>query len=526
MKRICRLIMAAGLVLGIAQVAVASSVPVGAAPLVSAATADYGLQFDTDFNVKGSRLFWLDEETGWNTDLETLRVFPWVETYLLPPTNAPIPVEMGYYVAARQWSTDEAVNRLWLLRVQKNGEVDHDYGLDGWKLVGYGRFADVAAGAHGEIYMLDEGVRRVYCMRLDTDLSCFPNGVGLLDYPLAGTNPYLWAKPTRLLYDKTYGLFIAGTIGHTTRGTMVAVSRMTGTAGSTGTSGSQLVTTFGTNGHVIGAPSWSPATGLAASVQAMALRNSGGAANHVLYIGGSSNAASANNQTDGFVHSLSPSTGAMGAINWRSVDYEKDNNPSRYNDAVTALTVAANGDVVFAGWSESMDADITPMLMGRIRSTGAADLGFCSHWAQVTTVGVCLVDPPLAYGMFRYSPSANPVSVIERSNGDLVVLSHYRDFEKGSQRHMQVQQFSADGNWLYSELEINPDSPNQVNIGKPVEMVATGVEKDHLTLVGGQLPASSSSVEMAVAVLKGGDAPHVCLFAGGFEETESTAECW
>ncbi len=499
-----------------------------------------GLEFDTSFNGTGMKSVEPLSGSGWSNIEGGIRAFPWTGSVMIGSPPVLFPVDLGYYVVTRQKNDAQSLERVMVTRLNPDGTMDTSFGTNGWMQADYSStsIADVALGQYDELYILHAGEKRVGCYRLESTGSanfCHnPVTGGKLSYPLTGTRTA--ATPTRLLYDKRYGLFVAAKITNSDRGTELAITLME-PAGATGTSGGHPVSSFGSSGHVIGLPSWAPATGVTAAINAMTLTPASATGGQRLYVGGQ--VSRSGPDSDGFLLGLNPTTGAtIGGWNWLTIYYEGDNAGNKA-DAVTALTVLRNGTghggkLVYAGWSETDSAQTQPMIMGRFANDGVWDTSFCAGNANYS-VRACVVDPPWSGGApiyASYKPSSIPVAIVERPNRDLAVAQRFQQ-NGGSlisspdpHVHTLVQQFSPDGTRLYSTLSVDypGSSTNSVDWwSRPFDMVKAGVVSDGLLLIGTR-NWSSTDFDPTVTVLKGGTDAHVCLFKDGMENTSPA--CW
>ncbi len=504
--------------------------------VAAALAAAPGLEFDTGFSVTGMRSTEPPVNTGWSDVEDGIRVFPWMGSATIGNPPIPIPVHLGYYVAVRQKNAANTLEKVMVTRLKVNGALDLDFGTNGWLQAenASSSIADVAMGRYGELYILHAGEKRVGCYRLEAGTTCHsPTSGGKLSYPL--TAPRTAATPTRLLYDSRYGLYVAAKITNANRGTELAVTLMQ-PAGATGSSGGTPVTTFGTNGHVIGLPSWAAATGVTAAINAMALTPANATGGQRLYVGGQ--ALLSGTDSDGFILGLDPQTGATSTgWNWAGVFYEDDNTGYK-TDTVTALTVLRNGSgysgkLVWAGWSQTDDAQTNPMIMGRRNSDSSIDASFCAGNANLSGSGVCLVDPPRSLlSIPVYMPSAIPVAIVERPNRDLAVAQRFQQNglpligQPDKHVHTLVQQFGQDGNRLYTQLKVDysaSDPDTTTWWSRPFDMVASGVFGDRLALIGTR-KWNGTDFDPTVTALKGATEEHVCLFSDGMESARPA--CW
>lgn len=489
-----------------------------------------GLEFDTSFNSTGMKAFEPASPSGWSSIEDGVRVFPWTGSVTLPNPPIAIPVDLGYYVAVRQKNTSETQERLLMTRLNLNGSIDTSFGAGGWWLISTDTLVirDVAMDDEGRVYVLRSEPGFVVVNCFSTTLSdCFDT-----KYPGSPPGAHSQSLATRLIWNKEYGLYVFGSSLKLGRGTMPWVGRMADAKTRDGALKGNLVTSFGDSGWVFGAPGWSASTGLNAAINAVAIRSTGGLSTQRLYIGGQANRLSGD--IDGFIHALNPKTGqAITGWDWKSIFYEGDNTGNK-NDAVTALTILSGGGsapkLVYAGWSETDNTQAQPMIMGRFTSDGVWDTSFCAGNVNYSA-RACVVDPPWSVLGFFHTPSSVPVAIVERPNGDLAVAQRFQQnggFVTNTDHHVRtlVQQFSQDGNRLYSALSVDypGSSTNSANWwSRPFDMVKAGVVSNGLVLIGTR-NWSSTDFDPTVTVLKGGEDPHVCLFSDGLENLSPA--CW
>lgn len=495
-----------------------------------------GLEFDTSFNGTGMKSVEPLSGSGWSNIEGGIRAFPWTGSITIGSPPVTLPVDLGYYVATRQKNDAQSLERVMVTRLNLDGTIDTSFGTSGWMQADYSStsIADVALGQYDELYILHAGEKRVGCYRLEssgTGSFCHnPINSGKLSYPLSGARTA--ATPVRLLYDKRYGLYVAAKITNSTRGTELAITLME-PAGPTGTSGGSPVTSFGSSGHMIGLPSWAPPSGVTASINAMTLTPASATGGQRLYVGGQVSRTTPD--SDGFILGLNPTTGVtISGWDWKAIFHETDNTGYK-GDAVSALTVLRNGSsyggkLVYAGWSETDNAQAQPMIIGRFTSDGVWDTSFCAGNANYSSSS-CVVDPPRVGFGFIHTPSSIPVAIVERPNRDLAVAQRFQQnggLFGNTDHHVRtlVQQFSEDGNRLYSERSVDypGSSTSSANWwSRPFDMVKAGAVSNGLVLIGTR-QWNSTDFDPTVTVLKGGDEAHVCLFSDGLENTRPA--CW
>jgi hypothetical protein len=286
----------------------------------------------------------------------------------------------------------------------------------------------------------------VTCLDLLTRAPCTDFGnVGateLIAFDLGGTDNDV---ANRVLFDPQGYLYVAG-YADTPNGNQIAVAKLS-------TADGALVTAFGTNGQahfVLG----SRPTGQSTSASGMALIPSSfsGIPLDKLYIAGAYKTLF--DDIDGYVLMIDAIGGTY--VNTRTISYENDNpisNPHG-NDAVSAITVLANGELAVAGYSDTTTADQPALLLAKMHadSSLALDAGFCGTGLCVKQVG----EGPHGW------QDTLPTAIGERPNTrDLVVGiragTWHLDFVTSrwvlSQKQV-VQQYSADGGALHAQTEI------------------------------------------------------------------------
>lgn len=428
------------------------------APDGSVAPSD--LTLDDAFNATGFKSYWPPAGTGWSATEDGLRVFPWVGTTTLPG-SPPITftAHKGYYIVGKQKSSGGGNWRGWVARINLVGALDTTFGVDGWM---FGNSQDdivdgVVVG--DKAYLLSNiwattsapPATRVACIDLASPdgSSCFPALAGVQTWGASAAGPRTAAYGQRLVHDARYGLFVAARLINTTRGQEVGIARVNADTGA-------LVSEFRDGGYNIGLPSWAGPNGqVEVRVNDMAVTPAGYPGGTRLYIAGQIKRSAVDH--DGFILGLAPVSGVTASDwNWndKAVHHEHDNAGVK-QDSVTALAIQRNGMVAFAGWSETDNADVRPMIMGRFKANGSIDPAFCEGNENLGTTS-CLVDPPYSSGspfFISYKPHSEPVALAERrQNRDLVVVQRFQN-NGGSpvvadDRRVRtlVQQFSASGN--------------------------------------------------------------------------------
>ncbi|HET8898162.1 MAG TPA: delta-60 repeat domain-containing protein, partial [Rhodanobacteraceae bacterium] len=394
-------------------------------------------------------------------------------------TNPPVSVPMhaGYYVVGKQKNAAGDGYRAWIARVNLAGALDTTFGTDGWI---FGNTQDAIVDAQivgGKAYVLGnifagtaaQPIVRVACYDLTTPTgsNCFAGFGGTLAFDTSSTGPRTAAYGQKLAYDSRFGLFVAARIMNTNRGQEVGIARISADTGA-------LITDFGGTGYNIGLPSWAGEPNAVVSVNALAVTPEGYPGGTRLYVGGQISRSTTDH--DGFVLGLGPSTGAtQSGWNWnvQEVWYEEDD-PTFRKDAVTALTIQRNGQIVLAGWSETGDPDVSPMFLKRLNSDGSRDTSLCFGNPNRNVNGTCLVDPPYGSTFGTYKPKSVPVAVLERrQNRDLVVVQRFENHgfflgtsDDGHVRTL-VQQFSASGNRLHASRSIDFPGYPSANWSRP-----------------------------------------------------------
>lgn len=158
-----------------------------------------------------------------------------------------------------------------------------------------------------------------------------------------------------------------------------------------------------------------------------------------LYVAG--NYLSTTGDYDGYVSAFSASTGMV--VRHRGVYWENDNAGYKH-DAVTAMTVLANGKVAIAGFSDTDNADYPSLLLGRFEEDLDWDLSFCGG------VPYCIYPQTASPGQLA-TRDIRPRAMGERpENRDVVLaLDGLQQDSAGSggafKPRQLVQQYSASG---------------------------------------------------------------------------------
>lgn len=439
------------------------------------------LRADPDFGAQnGNVRLAAPDRAGFLPQHRAVRVFPW---------HTPLHGLSGYYLFVRQkyetlgWGA-------WITRVHINGEVDTDFGSEGWMSIpGVPRSVDDAALADDRLYVLrsvaEGGTNRaqVQCWSLATNSDCFPGGPVTLRFNVGAA---INASGRRILHDSRYGLLVTANLRHTTAGNTVGITRLDATTGA-------AVTTFGTQGFINTAPPWASQPRPLASIYDMALAPAGTPGDDDrLYLVGSARTQAAGGDDDGFVHAIDPVTGAgIAGWNWQQVSYEADNPAGAEDDAVTTLTVQRNGRVAVAGWSIHGVTGFQDLILARFLANGLPDPVFCGGEA---------CNKSLDYSYMTQPKDNVPVGIAERVlNGDLVVLHTDRyPSEPGSEFQMQsLRQFGASGNreqgrseFLHAQPMDRLSAPTALWIGQlgplgygPEVVVAAGYQSYNSTVI-------------------------------------------
>ncbi|MBN8726515.1 MAG: delta-60 repeat domain-containing protein [Xanthomonadales bacterium] len=387
------------------------------------------LRSDPDFgDHNGTARLAAPDRAGFLPQHRAVRVFPWY---------TPLHGLSGYYLFVRQ--KYEALGwGAWITRVHINGDVDTAFGSEGWMSIpGVPRSVDDAALAGDRLYVLRsvaEGSTnraQIQCWSLATNSDCFPGGPVSLRFNV-GTAINAFGR--RILHDSRYGLLVTANLRNTTAGNSIGITRLDATTGA-------AISTFGTQGFINTAPTWSSQPRPLASVHDMALAAAGTpGGDDRLYVVGSARTQAAAADDDGFVHGIDPETGnGIAGWNWQRVSYEADNPAGAEDDAVTTLTVQRNGRVAVAGWSTHGSTGFQDLILARFLANGLPDPVFCGG-------EVC--NKSLDYSYMTHPKDNVPVGIAERVlNGDLVVLHTDRyPSEPESQWQMQrLTQFGASG---------------------------------------------------------------------------------
>ncbi|MCK9539665.1 hypothetical protein [Dokdonella sp.] len=199
-------------------------------------------------------------------------------------------------------------------------------------------------------------------------------------------------------YDPDGYLFIAGKISNSS-GTAIGSAKLSAASGN-------LVTTYGTGGKAWYALNGS---GYDPEIIASAFAGADTPGGKRFYVSGSYRPGTDASDRDGFVLSLNVGNGTYLL---KQVYYEADNTGWK-KDEVTALAVLKSGKVVYAGWSETDQADYPSLLLGRATAiTLGGDASFCGG-------GLCSHPQSSLFGGTR---KVRPRAIAaRRSNGDLLL---------------------------------------------------------------------------------------------------------
>ncbi len=418
------------------------------------------LTLDLGFNNSGMRAFWPVTVSGWSPTEDGLRVFPWLTT-VTPPGGAPVPTHGGYYVIGKQKNSTGDQWRGWIARVKLDGTLDSTFGTAGWIFTGGQDDIVDAAVAGGKAYILSNiwsgtaapPVTRVICVDLTTATgsSCFPGVGGVQTWGASTAGPRTAAYGQRLAWDNRYGLFVAARVMNNTRGQELGIAKISADTGA-------LDTGFRDAGYNIGLPTWGEASGNAEiSINDMAIVPAGNPSSERLYVAGQLKINTTDH--DGFIIGMSPTSGATASgWGWNAYYYEDDNTAGK-KDAITAITVLRNGKLAFAGWSETDNANVTPMILGRVNANGSYDETFCAGNPNAG-VRACRADQSGPYD----APVSLPAAIAERrQNRDLVVAERFQNNEDHNgdyHPYQAVRQFSANGNVQHARqvLDFTPTS--------------------------------------------------------------------
>lgn len=442
------------------------------APIEStiAGTTPSDLLLDTAFSGDGLRGMWPPSDATWSPTDDGVQIFPWTAQVQYPgPPPVTFTKHAGYYVVGKQKNVAGDNYRAWIARYSLDGSQDTSFGTNGWifsdavdnvidaRIVGDKAY--ILANVHPFSVITTE----VLCQDMSTltGSECAGYTALWLGWTIGSTTHRTAAYGQKLAHDSRFGLYVAARIINTDRGQEVGIARLDAETGA-------LVTGFGSGGYNIGLPSWAGEPNAEVSVNALLVTPTGYSGGTRLYVAGQMRRTATDHE--GFILGLGPSNGAtQTGWNWndRSIYYENDNAGFK-KDAVTALAIQRNGKIVYAGWSETDDPKVQPMIMGRLNSDGSRDSSFCAGNANSSISGsACLVDPPRSNTFVTYKPDSVPVAIAERrQNRDLVVVQRFQDNGSsilipppGSPAYDRVralvQQFSANGNVMHARLAVD-----------------------------------------------------------------------
>lgn len=416
--------------------------PASAVPTVLDAVATTDLDLDTTFGSGGWTIADFNDangmlDQGMRTFSRCTRVngvcqFPVTYSYYL----------VGKHAGGPNWSAVVA-------RLDENGFPIASFGSGGKLTVPTSMrvMADVAfdpvagrlyfVGAQ-PVFVTTDLQFSVFCLDLATGAGCvgFGNpgntqGYQYVVFDLGGNNDDIAES---VLFDPAGFLYVAGKAASPT-GAQIAVAKLSAANGA-------LVSAFGGIGQAhfdIGLRSADNDV----DVLDMALRN--GAS---LYLAGAYRQPAGD--YDGYAFSLEAATADQTHL--RRIAAESDNLPVPENDAITAITVLANGDIAMAGYSDTAVARAPALLLAKTTPSLVLDDRFCGAGICVKEVG------DGAHGWQDTYPRA----LAERpGDRDLVVAlqagTWTYDFaaNRFELREKQVvQQFSASGITLHASREL------------------------------------------------------------------------
>ncbi len=503
--------------------------------------APHDLSLDTDFDPTGSISYWPPGATGWTTTDDGLRVFPWVGTITLPgPPPISYTGHKGYYIVGKQKSSSGTQWRGWIARVSLAGGLDTTFGTNGWiYTIGQDDIVD-ATIVGAKAYLLTNiwsttaapPATRINCIDLATPTGsdCFPALAGVQTWDASTAGPRTAAYGQRLVHDSRYGLFVAARIINSTRGQEVGIARVNADTGA-------LVAEFRDGGYNIGLPTWAGPTGqVDVQVNDLVVTPTDYPGGTRLYVAGQ--ARRTTTDWDGFILGLGPTNGTTGSgWNWndKSIYYERDNTGDK-QDSVTALAVLRNGKIAFAGWSETDDATVRPMIMGSLKANGDSDASFCDGNANQGETS-CLVNPPYSSGsplFIDYKPFSLPVALAERrQNRDLVVAQRFQNnggspvIPDDHRVRTLVQQFSANGNRIHAERTIDIPGSGSSLWSRPFSMwmggtglwssTEGGLGEELITIVGTRL-WSGNDYDATLSQLRATDSIFADAFGGKYSD--------
>lgn len=464
---------------------------------------------------------------GWSNIEDGVQTFPWISQVEVHP-GVVVPYHSGYYLVGKQQSADGTRWRPTIARVGLGGALDTTFAKNGW-ITSTGADDVVDAAISGNrLYVLTNALHgsvvpaittvRCFDLTSPTGASCSSAWPVLVTFGTSNEGPRTAAYGQRLLHDSRYGLFVAARVMSNTRGQEVGIARLNASNGA-------VETSFGTNGYFFGLPGWSHPTQAEVAVHALATVPAGYDGGARLYVGGQAKLNTTNH--DGFILGLAPTAGTISspAWGWKQFFHEDDNAGNK-KDAVTALTVLRNGKVAFAGWSETDDPDVRPLMMGRVHANGTNDSSFCAG-NEHRSSRACLVDPPwIASMVLTYRPHSTPVAIGERTQTrDLVVVQRFRNTGTNVIRpddgriRTQIQQFSASGNTLRAARAISyPRSGSGLTWSRPFGMyLGPAAVKPEVMVVAGTRQWSSSDFDMTLTSLVATDT----IFANQFGKDTS-----
>lgn len=406
------------------------------------ATAATDLDLDTSFYNNGLGTYWPPETGG--TEDHGIRVY--TVRFGVPPGTSTSHYLLGkhrYFPSGASMAKWDAV----IVRTREDGVRNTSFGADGYLVVHtdmtdlYDAVYDPAKGRAYFVgtYRSSTGDNDMLVQCVDVtvaDSKC--NGWGTnsrrgIYWDLGASNDDI---AQRVVFDpEEDALFVAGKTD-TASGAIIAVAKIHTDTGN-------FFTAYGVNGQsafdVSGRTS-----GRDQNVFAMTLSPATTPGGKMLHLGGQYK--SVESDYDGFVMAVNPLTG-YGVGDVTPVAYYTS------DDAVTAISVLANGKLAFAalgrGTSGSPD-----LLLGRLDTNHRLDPSFCGS-------GVCVTDPA---GIRDIHPTA----IAERpGNRDLVVAMTGREapsLPPGPLRSYQyLRQYSANGTTLHAGKTLSfPAAPSVI----------------------------------------------------------------
>ena len=413
------------------------------------------LALDAAFDGNGKLAIVPPAATGWSTVEDGLRVFPWITTSVIPG-SPPIIVsgQSGYYIVGKQKSSAGDQWRAWITRVNMGGARDVTFGTDGWIFGGAQDDVVDAVIVGDKAYVLSNiwgdtvtPIVRVACIDLTTPTgnNCFSSVFsGLISFGVSASGTRVRAYGQRLAYDSRYGLFVAARVVNIHGGQELGVARLDAEDGS-------LVTGFRDDGFYVG-----PGAAGDVDIQAndMVITPNGTNSTPRVYVAGKQRRDATD--SDGFIVAFNPDNGLFKTgWFWNNAHYEEDNSGGGFlNDSITAITVLRNGKLAFAGWSETGEVGLRPMIMGRFNIDGSYDESFCEG-NPGKGVRACMVEHNIDE---FYWPDSQPVALMEREqNRDLVVALRSKNNGVMPPTNVltRLEQYGANGNKLHASINLD-----------------------------------------------------------------------